>query len=521
MDSNAAQRIAETVDSVARLHGYPFPDRRDLWLARFADNLPELEYLESLTDAGPCRYAPPAVAPQLQGIPPPARTPGVAAIAEQARASDHDVGEAAETARTLVGQHGDLHAFVQLADAGELADQAAAARDRARRGAAMPLLGVPVAVKDLMAVKGFRQTNGSGMAPGASRDVDAPAVGRLRDAGAIILGTANLHELAYGITSVNPHFGAVVNPRGPDATPGGSSGGSAAAVAAGIVRVAIGTDTAGSIRIPAACCGVVGFKPGYDVVPRDGALALGATLDHLGPLARSVDDAALLFSVMAGQPAQVPRRLPDLRGLRVGLPRAHFFDPLAADVRRVVEAAARTLEADGAVLVDVDVADVADSPSVQFATLCSEATATHWRRLVDHPETLGEDVRVRLEIGQFMPAIWYVRAQGARARLASALDAVLHDVDVLLTPTLRTTAPKAGAATVTIDGHHMPLHAAVTSLTLPFNLTGLPAITLPCGDGDDGLPVGLQLAGRAGDDWRVLAVAKRVESILGTGAPNA
>jgi aspartyl-tRNA(Asn)/glutamyl-tRNA(Gln) amidotransferase subunit A len=230
------------------------------------------------------------------------------------------------------------------------------------------------------------------------------------------MGTTNLHELAYGITSANPHFGVVQNPSNAEHIAGGSSGGSAAAVAAGIVDIAIGTDTAGSIRIPAACCGVVGFKPTYDAVPRAGVLDLGPTLDHVGPLASSVSDAALAFSVMAGQPGLQPASLSSLSGVRVGIPSSYFFQPLQPQVAHAMSRAIERMKLDGAEIVSVDIPGLQNCAAIQLATLCPEATAVNWKRLVDAPETLGDDVRVRLEIGQFFPGIWYTRAQAFACR---------------------------------------------------------------------------------------------------------
>jgi aspartyl-tRNA(Asn)/glutamyl-tRNA(Gln) amidotransferase subunit A len=241
---------------------------------------------------------------------------------------------------------------------------------------------------------------------------------------------------------------------------------------------------------------------------------LGATLDHLGPITQSVDDAALLFSVMVGLPAQVPPRLHSLKGIRVGVPSNYFFEPLAPDVLRAMNRAMDRMRSDGAELVPIALPGIENSAALQFATLCSEATAVHWERLVHKPETLGADVRIRLEIGQLFPAIWYTRAQGARAALAAMFESAMAGIDVLITPTLRTTATASGTKFLVVGQQEMPLHAAMTSLTLPFNLTGMPALSLPCGTGQNGLPVGLQLAGARSHDWKVLAVAARVESLI-------
>lgn len=509
-------RFDQVVDAIARLGRYPHAGRRDAWLERLRVNLPELGTIEALEPRPELGYlAPPPADIAAGGVDPDADAAdrGIVATARECRATPGRASAVARAALTEASRRKDLKAFITLAEPAALDRAAAAAEERLRSGAPMPLMGVPVAVKDLMPVAGFPQTNGSGGPRPEPAAKDALAVARLREAGALFVGTANLHELAYGITSENPHHGWVVNPRRAGFTPGGSSGGSAAAVAAGIVRIAIGTDTAGSIRVPASCCGVVGFKPSFDAVPRDDAQSLGASLDHIGPIAASVADAALMFSVMAGQRASVASPA-SLAGLRVGVPNNHFYDPLADDVAKAVRAALARMRDDGATLVPIDLPGVERSAALQFVTLCSEATELHWRRLVERPETLGADVRVRLEIGQFLPAAWYVKAQRGRAALAAMFAAAMREADVLVTPTLRIEPPRSGTGTARIGDRTFPLHTAVTSLTMPFNLTGMPALTLPCGSGDSGLPIGIQIAGRRGDDWRVLDVGARLEALL-------
>lgn len=510
------ERFELSVDGIARLGRYPHVDRHAAWLERLRVNLPELDVFDALRPEPELGYLsqPPAVVAD-GGAPPSDDAGGAAAIARDCRAAPERAAAPAQAALAEAVRQKHLNAFIALAEPAALDTAASVAAQRLRGGAPMPLMGVPVAVKDLMPVAGFPQTNGSGGPAPAPSAHDALAVARLREAGALVVGTANLHELAYGITSENPHHGWVANPRAAGYTPGGSSGGSAAAVAAGIVRLAIGTDTAGSIRLPASCCGVVGFKPSFDAIAREGAQTLGASLDHIGPIAASVADAALMFSVMAGQPARVAARAP-LAGLRVGVPENYFYDPLADDVARAVRAVLARMRDDGAALVPIDLPGVERSAALQFVTLCSEATELHWQRLVERPETLGADVRVRLEVGQFLPATWYVRAQRGRAVLAAMFAAAMREVDVLVTPTLRIEPPRSGAGSARIGGRDIPLHTAVTALTMPFNLTGMPALTLPCGRGDNGLPIGVQIAGRRGDDWRVLNVAARLEDLLKT-----
>lgn len=509
------ERFAHAVDGMAGLSGYPYVDRRKAWIDRLRVNLPELDRFARLQPEPDLGYlGPPAVRITEGGRPvPDERADGIALIASACRATPERAAEPARVALESARQQNELKAFITLADEALLNKTVACAVRRLREGVPMPLMGVPIAVKDLMAVAGFPQTNGSGGPKPDPATHDAVALGRLRDAGAIVIGTTNLHEFAYGITSENPHHGWVVNPRSPGYTAGGSSGGSAAAVAAGIVRLALGSDTAGSIRLPASCCGVVGFKPSFDAVPRDGVQSLGASLDHVGPIAASVADAALAYSVMAGGPGHTVIPLP-LAGVRIGVPRNYFFDPLADDVARAVHAALALMRADGAKLIEIDLPGVENCAAMQFVTLCSEATDLHWQRLSEHPQTLGPDVRVRLEIGQFLPAMWYVRAQRARAALAAMFEACMRDLDVLVTPTLRIEPPRSGAGAARIGAGDVPLHSAVTALTMPFNLTGMPALTLPCGRGNNELPIGVQIAGRRGDDWRVLNVGARVEDLL-------
>src|SRR5690606_22386507 len=263
LTSDVVQRMMAGAASTAKLLNYAFPDRIALLGGRLAPNIPELSYLETLAGPGKAQSAARAVRLRSHGVTPPADVGGIAALARHLRNTPSDIATAALSAHQSAQQQRDLNAFIQLASKDQLAHQAAAAKALFESGQTLPLFGVPVAVKDLMAVQGFRQTGGSQSSNNTPSPHDAVAVSRLRQAGAIVLGTTNLHELAFGITSRNPHYGAVVNPRNPAHIPGGSSGGSAAAVAAGIVRASIGTDTAGSIRIPAACCGVVGFKPSY------------------------------------------------------------------------------------------------------------------------------------------------------------------------------------------------------------------------------------------------------------------
>jgi Asp-tRNA(Asn)/Glu-tRNA(Gln) amidotransferase A subunit family amidase len=375
------------------------------------------------------------------------------------------------------------------------------------------LAGVPVAVKDLMRVRGMPLTAGSNAMDPLVAARDAEIVARLKRAGAVVMGLANLHEFAYGVTSDNPRFGRVVNPAAPSRIPGGSSGGSAAAIAAGIVRLAVGTDTAGSIRVPAACCGIVGFKPSYDALPREGVIDLAYSLDHVGPMGRTVDDCAAMFAAMLDMSA-VPRwTRRNLSGTTLARLGGYFAQPLDAEVKAALDQAAQALAADGARLVDRDIPGVELAPAIQLQTIAPEATAFHAERLAARAADYGEDVRVRLEMGMFLPGAWYVKAQRLRAQLVENIEAGFGDAEAFVCATMRTPAPLVGSARVDIGGAPFALHTAVTNLTLPFNLSGLPAVSVPWTRSSQGVPISLQVAGARGHDWRVLAIARRLEAL--------
>jgi Asp-tRNA(Asn)/Glu-tRNA(Gln) amidotransferase A subunit family amidase len=488
--------LREALVAYADFLGYRHPERADAWVARLEVNRPELEAFRAAASPRSQPYV-----ARATSVLPPER-----GDAHPPDAMPADAAQALARAR----RSRDLHAFTWLAD------------DVSHHAQGF-LSGVPIAVKDLMCVAGAPLTAGSRTLDGAIARDDAEVVARLRRTGAAIIGLTNLHELAYGITSDNPNFGRVVNPIARDRIPGGSSGGSAAAIAAGIVRAALGTDTAGSIRIPAACCGVVGFKPSYDALPRSGVIDLAPSLDHVGPMGRDVEDCAALFAAMLGLPAIPPWLRSDVRGARIARLRGYFDEPLDADVRASLEAAAHALSGDGASIVDGEVEGIEIAPAIQLNTISPEATAMNLARLGARGDRLGEDVRVRLEMGLFLPGAWYVKAQRMRAVLVHAIEDALARADLLLCPTLRAPAPRVGASRVDIDGNSYALHTAVTNLTLPFNLAGLPAISVPWSRSRDGVPVALQLVGRRGDDWRVLAAAQRLQSLAPwrTHAPQA
>ncbi len=388
-----------------------------------------------------------------------------------------------------------------------------------------PLHGIPIAVKDIMGVKGVRMTAGSHVLADYVAPEDAAVVEQLRKAGAIIIGKTNTHEFAYG-TYTPP----TRNPWDRTRIPGGSSGGSAAAVIAEMCLGALGTDTGGSIRIPAACCGVTGLKPTYGRVSCFGVIPLSWTLDHVGPLARSAEDCALIFDAIVGYDPRDPYSVtgppgrtvsllhngaessgpPSLQGLRIGLPRASFVEPLDPEVLQAWQTAARILEEAGAeVIADVDV----PRPTLElYRTIARpEATLAHMQSgwFPDKAHLYTDDTRKHLSSGQQISAVDYLAAQHERRRFASAVRSVLQRVDALALPTIPLPAVPTDMENITIDD----IPVSLLDLTLPFNLAQLPAISFPCGFTQSGLPIGLQVAGKSFEEGTILRIAHAYQQL--------
>jgi aspartyl-tRNA(Asn)/glutamyl-tRNA(Gln) amidotransferase subunit A len=418
--------------------------------------------------------------------------------------------------------NGKLNAFLTVT-AEHAIEQARAADDAIDRGAARgPLHGVPVAVKDVFATKGVRTTIGSKLFTDHVPDQDAAVVEKLDAAGAVSIGKLGMHEFAYGITSNNPHFGAVRNPWNTDCVPGGSSGGSGSAVGAEIVFMAMGSDTGGSIRIPAAFCGTVGLKPTTGRVSRYGVLPLDFTLDHMGPLTRSVRDAAIVLEALAGYDprddsssrvpvgAYVPPDGVSIAGLRVGIPESFFFDRLDEDVERAVRGVAARCGELGARVSIVRVPDFAAINAVGRVILLSEASAMaapylHRRR------DIGADVLALFDQGRLLPATDYVNAQRLRRLSMREFAAVWESADVLLTPTTPVTAPRIGQTETTLGGVIEDVRLASTRLVRGINVLGLPALSIPCGLAANGMPMSAQIIGRPFDEATVLRAGAALE----------
>ncbi|MEV0123656.1 amidase [Streptomyces sp. NPDC050703] len=397
-----------------------------------------------------------------------------------------------------------LHAYAAVtADrarraAGEAEREVAAGRYRG------PLHGVPMGLKDLIDVGGMATTAGSKARAGHRAGSDSAVAGRLSAAGAVLIGKTHTHEFAYGLTTPQTH-----NAWDQERVAGGSSGGSAVAVAAGTATFALGTDTGGSIRVPASLNGVVGLKPTYGLVSRHGVTSLSWSLDHVGPITRTVEDASLVLAELTGydprDPASVPapggdHRPPsgtDLSGLRVGVPGNYYFERVDPEVEAAVRGAIARLAELGADLVEVEIPMAEYVRAVQWGLMVPEATAYHERGLRSAPELYADDVRALLEAGELMSAGDYLRAQRARTLMREAWAGLLDGVDVIAAPTVPMTAVPAGQSTVTWDdGTVESVSDAYVRLSAPADITGVPALTLPVGQDSAGLPIGMQVLGR-------------------------
>ncbi|GGG06516.1 amidase [Paenibacillus abyssi] len=396
------------------------------------------------------------------------------------------------------------------------------------------LHGIPYSAKDLYTTKGIRTTAGSKVLEHNIPDYDATAIIRLREAGAVLVGKNNLHEFAFGGTNENEYFGPARNPWNPAMNPGGSSGGSAASVAASSSIFSLGTDTAGSIRIPASFCGIVGMKGTYGRVSRRGVLPLSSSLDHAGPLAKTTWDAAAVMSVIAGydplDPSSSSHPVPDyteafscegskpFKGMRVGVCERYFFERLDPQVERAVRSALLRFEELGAELVAVDVPDIYDAVNARGIISLSEIYAYHSGILKTSYEEYGSNIRKRLETGQYIPAWAYINAQRLRTQHLKAWDEVYQKIDLLVSPTMAIPAFPIYADTISLDGNEVdPRNLDVSSRTPPSNFNGYPAVSIPCGLTEEGLPIGLQIQGRPFEEGLVFRSAYFMEQLLASG----
>ena len=412
----------------------------------------------------------------------------------------------------------ELGAFITLTAESAIAEAKRADADLANGVDRGPLHGIPVALKDLYDTAGVRTTGGSRIFADRVPERDCAVVEKLRAAGAVFVGKLNLHEWALGVTNQNPHFGPACNPWDTTRIPGGSSGGSAIAVASGFCYLSPGSDTGGSIRIPASLCGVAGLKPTHGRVSLRGVIPLAWTLDHSGPLARTVGDLALALSAIAGHdpldPSSSDTPSEDYgagiedgaKDVRVIIPTNHFFDDIDPEVDAAVREAARVLISLGASVAELTLPR-ADLISAQRAILLTDAAAYHREHLRERAADIGADVLTRLRTGQTFTGTEYAQARRDQGELRREWLGVLHEHDVILSPTTPIAAPAREGQDAVAAAQRL------TANTAPFNLTGFPAISIPCGFTQSGLPIGLQLAAGPWRERLLLRVARAYEHV--------
>ncbi|MEL7462873.1 MAG: amidase [Pseudomonadota bacterium] len=369
------------------------------------------------------------------------------------------------------------------------------------------LHGVPVGIKELYDVAGAPTTSSSKVRANWTATADSASVAQLRKAGAVILGKTHTHEFAYGIVTPKSR-----NPWGEDHSPGGSSGGSGASVAAGSTYMSMGSDTGGSIRIPAAVCGVVGLKPTYGRCSRAGVTSLSWSLDHVGPLTRTVADAAVCLNAIAGYDPRDPGSVDiptedyvdalgsDIKGLRIGVPNNYYFDAIDPEVEAAVRGAIDQMAAEGAIISEVEVPYAAQIMAVEFAICLPEASEYHRQMLRAEPDLYEDDVRAFLESGEMIPATKYLQALRVRQLMQREWAAMYEKIDVLVAPSVPATAAPTGIESMNLGGRDIPLSAVYVGLSAPANITGMPALAVPCGFSEAGLPISFQAIARPFDE---------------------
>lgn len=394
---------------------------------------------------------------------------------------------------------------------------------RIRKGETLPLAGVPFAVKDLIDVSGVPTTCGSRAFADHKPKSDATVVSKLVAAGAVLLGKLNMHECAFGFTGENDTFGNCPNPWNTKRIAGGSSSGSAVAVSLGICGFTLGSDTGGSIRMPAALCGLLGLKPTYGRVSRAGVMPLSWSMDHVGPIARTAEETAVVLRAMAGVDPQEEstsnRPVPDysvelskqIRGLRIGIPHNWFFESLLPQVADAVTAAIDRLAALGAKRVEVTLPHMPEVLGAHRAIIFPEAASAFEPYLRSRPNDFSADIRTLLQGGQFLTAVDYLKAQRVRRIVRRDWAKVFEQIDCLATPAAATVATQYGQTTVKLPGKEISTLNAYLDMTLPFNLSGHPALSVPCGFSEDGLPIGLQLVGAPFAEGMILRIAHQYQ----------
>lgn len=384
--------------------------------------------------------------------------------------------------------------------------------------------GIPMGIKDNIYIKGEVTTMASKIHRDFVPSYNATVIDKLNEAGAIIIGKLNMHEYAWGATTNNPHYGPCRNPWDLEYIPGGSSGGSGAALIAHMTMATLGTDTGGSVRIPAATNGIVGLKQTYGRVSNYGSFPLAWTLDHIGPMTKTVKDAAALLEVIAGYDPKdsttvnvpVDQYLDgitgDVKDLVIGINEEYFFNNVDKDIEQAVRNKIRQLEKEGARIQEVDIPSLQFSEWAVMTTIISEPAAIHQQNHLNRPEDFGEDLQFLFDLGELPSAVDYIHAQQIRRHLKQDFQNVFENIDVLITPTLPIQTPKIGADTVELNGEEVGVLDHIIRFTGPFNITGLPALSVPCGFKGH-LPIGIQIVGKPFDEKTILNVGYAIEQM--------
>jgi len=414
----------------------------------------------------------------------------------------------------------ELNAFITVLADRALSEARVAEKVLRRRESARlsPLVGIPVSLKDNYWTRGIRTTAGSKILSHFVPNHDSDVARQLRRAGTILIGKTNMHEFAYGITNENVHFGAARNPWCHNRMTGGSSGGSASAVATGMCFGSMGTDTGGSIRIPAALCGIVGLKPTYGLVSVEGIVPLALTLDHAGPLARTVADVEVLSdAVRGGYPRGIVPALRPLRGrskgLILGWPKQYYFDRVDPEVQQCIDAAIKVFRSLGARTEEVSLPHLADSADPSTNIAVAEATQYHESQgyFPARAQDYSDDVRRRLEQGRNVRAVDYLAAFEVKRKVAKDFDVAFESVHAIVAPASPIPAPRLGETEIFISGEKEAIRSAVVRVNRPANLSGHPALSVPCGFTPEGLPVGMQIIGPKWSEARLLSIAASYE----------
>ncbi len=428
-----------------------------------------------------------------------------------------------ETLKEIERVNPSLNAFITILHSQALKDAEPAERLISEGKYIGPLQGIPIAVKDNIFIENVRCTAGSKILENQVASYDATVIGKIKAAGSVIIGTANLHEFASGVTSNNPFYGAVRNPWDLERIPGGSSGGSAASVAAGLAFAALGTDTSGSVRIPAALCGVVGLKPTFGRISKYGVIPLSSSLDHVGVITRSVMDAAFVLQTISGydehDPTTVKADVPDysisledtVSGMRVGVVSEYFQDILSDEVREAFDKFVDRLSSLGAVPEEITLDGFNRVESIWSTIRFSEASAFLSEWMKSRPSDIGADVLEKLKFGLSYSAVEYIKSLELMESMRKGFQQTLRGVDVIVTPATPIVAPKMDEKEIEIGEKEYNVYSILTRLAFPFNVSGVPAIVVPIGVSRDGLPIAAQIVGGPFREDLILRLAHHYE----------